>query len=191
MNDHLQLQAGGEHRVFETPWQDFYFDDIEHTDGKSGKYSWIKSHSGTGAIMVIPVTPTGRILLIKIYRHPTKQYLWEFPAGGIEGGESPEAAGFRELVEETGVRADKVELLGSLIPIGPLVGERYQSVVATIPEIELADVEVQREEGIVEAMLVTPEELVEMVSQQRILDGVTLANLARYWALQGNFGKAS
>ncbi|MBN4064617.1 NUDIX hydrolase [Dehalococcoides mccartyi] len=132
--------------------------------------------------MVLPVTPSGRMLLIRIYRHPIKRYLWEFPAGGIETEESPEEAGARELLEETGVIASEIRLLGSLVPIGPLVGEQYHAVVASVPEIELSDINVQVDEGIVEAKLVTPTQLMDMVSLQQIEDGVTLANLARYWA---------
>lgn len=39
---------------------------------------------------------------------------WQFPQGGIDPGETPEAAGLRELYEETGIAADKVEPLGRI-----------------------------------------------------------------------------
>src|SRR5712675_3780480 len=58
-----------------------------------------------GSVVVLPVLPDGRILLIRQYRHATRQYLWELVAGRIDGGESVRAAAARELIEETGYRA--------------------------------------------------------------------------------------
>jgi len=174
-------EPGVEHLVYETPWLDFYYDDITHPNGEPGKYAWIKSHSGDGAVMVIPVTPSGMHLIIKVYRHPSKRYLWEFPAGVMESGESPIESARRELVEETGIIPDSVELLGSQIPVSGITGLPFHSLLAEIPEISLEDVVIQREEGIVEARLLTRNELVELVSNEEVSDGVTLSCLARYW----------
>ena len=41
-----------------------------------------------GSVVVLPVLPDGRILLIRQYRHATRQYLWELVAGRIDSGES-------------------------------------------------------------------------------------------------------
>jgi hypothetical protein len=90
------IKLGVERLVYETPWIDLYYDDITHPNGKAGNYAWVQSHSGNGAVMTIPVTPSGKFLLIKVYHHPFKRYLWEFPAGVMEDGESPEEAGRRD-----------------------------------------------------------------------------------------------
>src|SRR3981081_3847617 len=55
-----------------------------------------------GSVVVLPVLPGGRILLIRQYRHATRQYLWELVAGRMDPGETPRAAAARELIEETG-----------------------------------------------------------------------------------------
>ena len=52
---------------------------------------------------------------------------------------------------------------------------------AEIPEINLDDVVLQSEEGIVDAKLLTRKELVTMLRQQDLSDGITLTCLARYW----------
>ena len=132
--------------------------------------------------MVVPVTPSGRYLLIKIYRYPVKRYLWEFPAGMNEDGETPVEAGIRELREETGVSIDRAELLGSQTPISGFIGDTFYTVLADIPEIDISDIRPQTEEGIVEAKLVTRSEIAAMASSQEIEDGVTLMCLARHWA---------
>ena len=177
-------EPGVEHLVYETPWLDFYYDDIVHPNGDPGKYAWIKSHSGDGAVMVIPVTPSGLYLMVKVYRYPSKQYLWEFPAGVMEPGETPIESTRRELVEETGITPESLELLGSQIPVGGFTGLPFHSLLAVIPEISIGDVVIQREEGIVDAKLLTRNGLLELMSSEEVGDGVTLTTLARYWMWQ-------
>ena len=132
--------------------------------------------------MIVPVTPSGRYLLIRIYRYPAKRLMWEFPAGMNEDGETPVDAGCRELLEETGITADGAELLGSQTPISGFIGDTFYTVLARIPEIEVSDIKPQTDEGIVDAKLVTRQEIVAMAASQEIEDGVTLMCLARHWA---------
>ena len=179
---HPPLENNRENLVYETPWIDFYYDDITHADGRPGKYAWVRTHSGNGAVMTIPVTPSERYLLIKVYRHPVKRYMWEFPAGLIEDGETPEETGTRELLEETGIASVRTKLLGSQTPISGVVGDTFHSVLAEIPEIEPGDLKLQGAEGIVDAKLVTRSQVAALAASQEIEDGVTLMCLARYWA---------
>jgi len=60
-----------------------------------------------GSVVVLPVLPDGRIVLVRQYRHATRQYLWELVAGRMERGENPKTGAQRELIEETGYRAKK------------------------------------------------------------------------------------
>lgn len=61
---------------------------------------------------MMPVDEKKRILLVRQYRLPAKQYLWELPAGRIDEGENALQAAKRELIEETGYRAKKWSKLG-------------------------------------------------------------------------------
>ena len=63
--------------------------------------------------MVIPRTTSGKHLLIKIYRYPVNEELWEFPAGLIELGEDQVDNATRELDEETGLVSESVRLIGT------------------------------------------------------------------------------
>jgi len=113
-HDYPRTQPDGEHLVYETPWWDFYYDDTIRSNGSPGKYAWAKIHSGNGGAMVVPVTPSGRCLMIKLFRYPAKRYMWEFPAGMIEDGETPEEGGQRELLEETGYASETWSDLGPI-----------------------------------------------------------------------------
>ena len=90
----------------------------------------------------------------------------------------------RELMEETGITPDRVELLGSQTPVGGYAGDIFHSVLAEIPEISIDDITLQSEEGIVDAKLLTRTGLVEFLRSQEIGDGITLTCLAHYWLWQ-------
>src|SRR5256885_9326193 len=77
-----------------------------------------------GSVVVLPVLPDGRILLIRQYRYATRQYLWELVAGRIDAGESPRKAAARELIEETGYRARKFRIFLDVFPTPGLLEER-------------------------------------------------------------------
>ena|SRR5260370_11303046 len=60
-----------------------------------------------GSAVVMAVDDKKRVLLVRQYRLPADQYLWELPAGRLDPGEKPLDAARRELKEETGYRAKK------------------------------------------------------------------------------------
>ena len=57
------------------------------------------------AVAILPILPDDRMLLVRQYRHPVGDLLWEIPAGLVDPGESPLVAAKRELREETGYEA--------------------------------------------------------------------------------------
>ena len=76
-----------------------------------------------GSVVVLPVFPDGRILLIRQYRHSVGEFLWELVAGRKEPNEKPLAAARRELVEETGYRAKRLIQLMRVVPTPGFVNE--------------------------------------------------------------------
>ena len=62
-----------------------------------------------GSVAALPVDDEGRLVLVRQYRHPIGEALWEVPAGILEKGESPEQAVRRELEEEVGRRPGHLE----------------------------------------------------------------------------------
>lgn len=69
----------------------------------------IVTHNGSAVI--VPVFGDKTVALVRQYRHAAGKYLLEIPAGSLEKGEKPEIGAVRELEEEIGVRAEKIELL--------------------------------------------------------------------------------
>ena len=86
----------------------------ELRDGERTYRQDIVVHRGSFAIVAEPAP--GRIVLVRQYRHATGRALWEIPAGKAEGGEGPEAGARRELEEETGYRAARMERVYSVYP---------------------------------------------------------------------------
>jgi ADP-ribose pyrophosphatase len=74
-------------------------------------HRFIVRHPGSAVMM--PVDDKDRVLLVKQFRLPAKQELWELPAGRLDPGESPLKAAKRELREETGYKAKKWVKLAS------------------------------------------------------------------------------
>jgi 8-oxo-dGTP pyrophosphatase MutT (NUDIX family) len=69
-----------------------------------------------GAAAVVAVDDSGRVCLVRQYRHGVEDFLWEIPAGKLDPGEAPEACAVRELAEETGVQARRWTSLGQFLP---------------------------------------------------------------------------
>lgn len=67
-------------------------------------------------VNVIPITPDGEVVFVRQYRQGTRSVTLEIPGGMAHRGETPEAAGARELLEETGFRGDRVTNIGSVYP---------------------------------------------------------------------------
>ena len=77
-----------------------------------------------GSVVILPVLPDGRILMIRQYRHAAHQYLWELVAGRIDAGENPHEAAVRELIEETGYRARSFRIFLDVFPTPGFLEER-------------------------------------------------------------------
>ena len=73
---------------------------------------------------ILPLLDDGRVVLLRQYRPVVRAELWELPAGTIEAGESPETCARRELVEEAGYEAGRLEPLGEALADPGLTDER-------------------------------------------------------------------
>ena len=83
-----------------------------------------------GSVVVLPVFPDGRILVIRQFRYVTGRYLWELVAGHKEPGESFAAGARRELQEEAGYTARRLQKMLEIFPSPGLLTERMAIYVA-------------------------------------------------------------
>jgi len=65
-----------------------------------------------GSVTMVPIDNNGLIWFVRQYRHPARKVLFELPAGVAEAGEAPEVNAQREIREEIGMAAGKLEKLG-------------------------------------------------------------------------------
>ncbi len=91
-------------------------DTVRYPDGSTGELEMIR-HSGAAAVVPVASDPQGRdpvLLLIRQYRYATGGPLWEIPAGRLTPGEDPADCARRELLEEVGVTAGRIERLTTI-----------------------------------------------------------------------------
>ncbi len=89
----------------------------------------IISHHGSAVI--VPVFADQTVALVKQYRHAAGKYLWEIPAGSLEKGEDAKAGAARELTEEIGVTAGKIEKIAEFYVSPGFLSEKMFVFLAT------------------------------------------------------------
>ena len=87
-----------------------------------------------GAVVVLPLLPDGRIVLVRQHRYPTGEVLLELPAGKLDPGEPPVVCAVRELEEETGWRAAETTRSVGSTPLPAFTDEVLHAFVATALE---------------------------------------------------------
>ena len=139
---------------------EYYEDTMQIPNGNVVKWDFIK-HNGAAA--VVPVDEQGRLIMVKQYRNALERETLEVPAGGLKTPEEPtmEAAA-RELTEETGYHAEKLELLVSIYTTVAFCNEKIDIYVATglTPGEQNLD-----EDEYVDVKAYTVDELVEKIQK--------------------------
>lgn len=131
-----------------------------------------------GSVVVLPVLPDGRIVMIQQYRHATRQYLWELVAGRMEPGEDPKTAAARELAEETGYHTKKLRVFLDVFPTPGFLEERMFLLLAEDVKPGLASPE--DDEKIVSAVY-SPSKLLQMIHSGKLRDAKSIAGLLYYF----------
>ncbi|MCD8366001.1 MAG: NUDIX hydrolase [Clostridiales bacterium] len=158
----------------------FYDDVMESPTGHIAHWDYIAHHTGGAA--VLPVTGDGKILMVRQYRNALERETLEIPAGARNSRDEPPAAcAARELEEETGYRAGKMELLVTVASTVAFCSEVIEVYLAT----QLTRTERHPDEDeFVEMECYTAEELKDMVLTQKIQDSKTVAAILAYCEMQ-------
>jgi ADP-ribose diphosphatase len=127
-----------------------------------------------GSAVIVPVFADGTVALVKQYRHPAVRYLLEIPAGTLDEGEKPEVGAARELEEELGVVAAKMEKLSEFFVSPGFCEEKMWVYLAT----ELTETSQRLDEDeVIEVVRLSLTEALEMISDGEIEDAKTIIGL--------------
>jgi len=135
-----------------------------------------------GSVVILPVLPDGRIVLVRQYRHAARQYLWELVAGRMERGENPKKGAQRELLEETGYRAKKFSIFLDVFPTPGFLEERMFLLLAE--GLSAGEAEPEEDEKIIVASY-TRKQLEAMMRTRKLRDAKSIAGLLFYFSLLG------
>jgi ADP-ribose pyrophosphatase len=108
------FEVVGSEQLYDSPWCGLRRDWIVLPSGARQEYHVFQV---TDAVVVVPVASDGSLVMLWQHRHPHGHTHWEVPAGRIHAGEDPERAAERELLEETGHRAERIERLQGFYPV--------------------------------------------------------------------------
>ena len=99
--------------VYKGDFLDVRRDKVLLPNGETGAREWVNH---PGAVVIIPILPDGKIALIQQFRYAVGSEFIELPAGKLDAGEDPEKCALRELEEEIGYRANKINFLANIHP---------------------------------------------------------------------------
>ena len=103
-------------------------DRVERPDGQVIERETVRH---PGAVATVPLGDGGRLWLVRQYRHAVGREMLELPAGILEPGEDPEHCAARELSEEVGLRARRLELVADYYSTAGSSDERVRVYLAT------------------------------------------------------------
>ena len=127
-----------------------------------------------GSAVIVPVFADKKVALVKQYRHPAKDYLYEIPAGTLNEDESPETGAKRELEEEIGVTCKKIEKLSEFYVSPGFLTEKMHVFLAQ--DFTETEQNLDEDEN-VEIEKFTFDEAFEMIRSNEIQDAKTIIGL--------------
>jgi ADP-ribose diphosphatase len=130
-------------------------------------------------VNVIPITSGREVVLIRQYRHGTREVTLEIPGGIVEPGDSPGEAARRELREETGYREAGIILLGSVHPNPAFLTNRCYTYVAK--DVVRVQKQEQDEKEDIEVVVRPVSEVPRLIREGEITHALVLAAFYRFY----------
>ncbi len=155
--------------LHKNPWWTYKVDSYQIPNKVSGEYHYVHTE---GSSMVVPIRDDGKLILVNQYRYLCERESIEFPCGGVKPGKSYDEIAIMELEEETGYRSDDLQMIGEFNPFNGVTNE-FCAVYVGRKLVRTAPKPDETEEF--EIMACSPKELDEMIRNNKIWDGMTLA----------------
>jgi len=133
-----------------------------------------------GSVVLIPLTASGEIVLVRQYRHAIARWAWELPAGSLKPGEDPQAAAIRECHEEIGLIPASVVRVGGFFPTPGYCDEEMNFFRATGLRQPSADDPAAKQDvdEDIEAKPFAVDAIRRMIASNEIIDLKTVAGVA-------------
>jgi ADP-ribose pyrophosphatase len=151
-------------------------DTVRFPDDSTGQLEILR-HPGASAVVPF-LDPPGladpRVVLIRQFRHAADGFIWEVPAGRLDAGESPESCAERELEEETGMRALRLERLTTIYTTPGFTDERIHLFLAEGLE---PGAEHREADEFMELHTLRWSEVMRLVGGGEVVDAKTLVSL--------------
>lgn len=151
-------------------------DTVQFPDGSTGALEMVR-HPGAAAVVPFLDDATSgdpRIVLIRQFRHAADGYVWEVPAGRLDAGEAPEHCAARELGEETGFTAARLERLTTIYTTPGFTDERIHLFSA---HGLTSGAHAREADEFVEVHQLRRSEIAAMIGRGEIVDGKSLVAL--------------
>lgn len=159
-------------KVFSGQMLNMYVDTVLLPNDKKATREYVKH---PGAVAILPILPDGKIVFVRQYRYPVQKVLYELPAGKLDIGELPENCALRELREETGYVANKLEKLTSIFTVPAFCDEVIHIYKASDLLLKTKQFD---EDEFVETVLLDKIEIKKMINDGLICDAKTLVGLS-------------
>ena len=145
--------------------------EIETPEGKTSYREIVKHHGGA---CILPIDGEGNCYLVKQFRSPFEKIMLEAPAGKIEPGEDPLCCASREITEETGFTAGKIESAGEMVATPGYCSEVIYLYIGTGLEYKGG---IPDENEYISTVKMPLKEALEMADSGRIRDSKTMVLL--------------
>ncbi|MDX5320481.1 MAG: NUDIX hydrolase [Bacteroidota bacterium] len=158
-----------------TPWIEVELHEVINPSGNPGIYGVTRFKNL--AIGILPVDEDGNTYIVGQYRFPMDCYTWEIPEGGGPYGIDPLESAKRELKEETGIEAQRWDLIQTLQLSNSATNEEAYIFLAR--DLKYGESEPEENEDL-EIRKISVAELYERVKSAEITDSLTVAAVLRY-----------
>lgn len=165
-------------RIYEGKIINLKVDEVSLPNGKTSKRELIEH---PGAVAIVAITPENKLIMVEQYRKALERSIVEIPAGKLEKGEAPEFTAMRELEEETGYTAEKLELIQTF-STSPGFADEVIHLFSAAGLTKSTSGAVLDDDEFVELLEVSIEEAEQMMADNRIYDAKTA--FAVLWAKQ-------
>lgn len=158
-------------KLYEGKLLNLRIDTVELPDKKYSKREIIEH---PGGVAILPITEDNCIILVEQYRKAVERFLLELPAGKLEVNEEPAETAKRELKEETGITANKLEYLLEFYTSPGFTNEKTYLFLAK----DLIQGEPNPDSGeFIKTTKIKIDDLVKMIDRGEILDSKTIIGI--------------